>query len=84
MKVSSRDIDNLGELVINFTQDMRLVKDLSLIDKDVLSLEVLPDDSNISDKLDAFDLEWTVTEQKERFMKLKIEWKYAFQISAGM
>ena len=63
---------------------MRLVKDLSLINSSVLHLEIIPDDSNISDDPEAFDFDWALIEQKMRYIKIKIDWKYAFQISAGL
>ena len=56
------DLTNTGELHVSFSDSLRVVTDLSLIDETVLDLQLNPDESNFFESEDALAFTWTVIE----------------------
>ena len=78
-----KDVNFVGEVLISFTEIMRGVDDLSLINDQVLLIDLVPDWTNTSDDPNAFEFTWSVTEFEAKYMKIKIVWKNFNQVSSG-
>ena len=81
---SIKELNTFGEMTISFTDSMKVVNDLSLINDQVLDVRLLPDVLNNSEDPNAFKFTWTITEFKSRYMKLQFLFESIYQISAGV
>ena len=61
-KIESLDI--VGLMQVSFSQELKLVEDLSSFTKENISLVILPDESNEQEDSSVFDFSWIVTEFK--------------------
>ena len=65
-----KELNFVGELQIEFTQNMILIDDLSLFTDKALKIELIPDESNAFDDPSDLKFEWSVVEFKARSIKL--------------
>lgn len=78
-----KDVNSVGEVLISFTEIMRGVDDLSLINDQILLIDIVPDWTNTSDDPNAFEFSWSVTEFDTKYMKIQIVWDNFYQVSSG-
>ena len=78
-----KDVNSVGEVLISFTEIMRGVDDLSLINDQILLIDIVPDWTNTSDDPNAFEFSWSVTEFEAKYMKIQIVWDNFYQVSSG-
>ena len=69
--------------MISFTETMRGVDDLSLINDQVLLIDYVPDWTNTSEDPNAFKFTWSVTEFEAEYMKILVVWENFYQVSSG-
>lgn len=79
------ELTHLGLLTVSFSQRMKKITDLSLINDEVLQIEVVQAEENRSDNGEAsqLDLTWKVVEFSENYMKIQLYWQNAYEVSAG-
>ena len=63
-------MNEFGELQVSFSQDMKQIEDLTLIDDKALKIELIPDESNIIEDLEDIKFTWDVKEFHPRSMKI--------------
>lgn len=73
----------LGELKLTFSQNMKSITDISVIDDKVLDIVVEPDASNSDQDPASFLFNWSVTQFTARSLQIQIEWTNIYRISAG-
>ena len=64
------DLNEFGEMQVSFSQNMKQIEDLTLIDAKALKIELIPDESNIIEDLDDIKFTWDVKEFHPRSMKI--------------
>ena len=55
-----KDLDDAGVMLIYFSQIMRKVEELSVITDEVFALELIIDESNMTDDASLIEFTWTV------------------------
>ena len=69
-------------MTVSFTQKLRIVEDISLINDDVFELKFVPDESNLQEE-SYFTFTWSVTDFEEYNMNIQVEFRDIYYISDG-
>ena len=69
---------------VSFSQEMKLIEDLTSFTEKKISLEILPDESNEQENKSVFDFSWVVTEFQQQSMTFQITFNGPEYISSGL